>query len=68
MKYINLLFLILFYHIFYLYRFYRSDESASEHDSSDEVDSDTEGLGILIDDFYKKFNHLNGICFNRFFR
>lgn len=29
-----------------MYRFYRSDESASEQDSSDEVDSDTEGLGI----------------------
>ncbi|XP_025404796.1 pre-rRNA processing protein FTSJ3 [Sipha flava] len=26
--------------------FYRSDESASEQDSSDEVDSDTEGLGF----------------------
>lgn len=48
MKNIHLLFLISIYHIFYLCRFYRSDESASEHDSSDEVDSDTEGLGILI--------------------
>lgn len=33
--------------IFFLYRYYRSDESASEQESSDEVDSDTEGLGIL---------------------
>lgn len=31
---------------FILCRFYRSDESASEHDSSDEIDSDTEGLGM----------------------
>lgn len=28
------------------HRFYRSDESASEQESSDEVDSDTEGLGM----------------------
>jgi len=58
----------LFYHTFYLCRFYRSDESASEQESSDEVDSDTEGLGILnAFCFYKKFSHLNGNCFNRFY-
>lgn len=34
--------------IILLCRFYRSDESASEQDSSDEVDSDTEGLGLFI--------------------
>lgn len=31
-----------------LCRFYRSDESDSEPESSDEVDSDTEGLGMLF--------------------
>lgn len=41
--------------IFILYRYYRSDESASEQDSSDEVDSDTEGLGMFVG-FNKRCN------------
>jgi len=42
----------------------------SEQESSDEVDSDTEGLGMLnIISFYikKKCIYLSCICFNRFY-